>query len=269
MFSDRAVLAGTHNHRDDPVSPTVRRAFRNLIGLNVGTGVMLLVLFGVVRMALVLQANVTGSYSVVSLVFVVMAVLPWLVLTREGRRRVGIVRPARWRWMLPAALTGITCCLATFALVVLLWGESGSNPFVYIAGTYSAVPGELSAEDRLIYFVIFAVIAMLFSPIGEELLYRGFAHQSIAARLGDRRAAVLDAGAFALVHLAHFGIVYAAGAWSFLPLPAAVWVAAMFAVSLVFYGFRVLTGSVLGSVAAHAGFNVTMTFVIFYALDVL
>jgi membrane protease YdiL (CAAX protease family) len=105
---------------------------------------------------------------------------------------------------------------------------------------------------------------MLFSPIGEELLYRGVAHESLALRLGNRGAALVDAGAFAVTHLAHFGIVFIAGTWSFLPLPALLWVTAMFLSSLVFYLFRSLTGSILGSVVSHAAFNLTMNYVIFY-----
>jgi membrane protease YdiL (CAAX protease family) len=81
-----------------------------------------------------------------------------------------------------------------------------------------------------------------------------------------RRAALLDAGAFAVTHLAHFGVVFVAGAWAFLPLPALFWVAAMFAASLVFHGFRRLTGSLAGAVVAHAGFNLAMNWVIFYAI---
>jgi membrane protease YdiL (CAAX protease family) len=237
-----------------------------VIRFDVRTGVLLLLIFGIVRMALVLQANVTGSYQIVSLIFVAMALLPWVVLTRTGRRRIGIVRPSRWRWLLPGALAGAACCLATFALVTLLWGASASNPFAYIAGSYAAVPGEVSDADRLIYFAVFAGIGMLFSPIGEELLYRGIAHESFASRLGDRPAALLDAGAFAVVHLAHFGIVYSAGTWGLLPLPAAVWLTAMFLSSLVFYAFRRLTGSILGAIVAHAGFNIAMNYVIFYGL---
>jgi membrane protease YdiL (CAAX protease family) len=123
-----------------------------------------------------------------------------------------------------------------------------------------------SAEDRLIYFIIYAVIGMLFSPIGEEFLYRGIAHESFAAQLGGRPAALIDAGAFALTHLAHFGVVFVAGAWAFLPLPALFWVTAMFVASLAFYRFRKLTGSLSGAVAAHAGFNLGMNWVIFYAI---
>jgi len=156
--------------------------------------------------------------------------------------------------------------LVVYAAATALWGRTVANPFVYIAGSYTNVPDSLSDEARLIYFLIYAVIGILFSPIGEELLYRGIAHESIASRLGNGGAALVDAGAFALTHLAHFGIVYVAGAWTFLPLPALLWVSAMFLSSLVFYTFRVLTGSIVGAIVAHAAFNLAMTYAIFYSV---
>lgn len=248
------------------MEPKFRAPFLRTLGFDVRTGILLLVVFGIVRMVLVLQANVTGTYQLVSLVFVAMALLPWVVLTRTGRRAIGIVRPSRWRWMLPAAIAGATACFAVYLAATALWGYSTQNPFAYIARTYTNVPESPSDADRLIYFIIYAVISMLFSPIGEELLYRGIAHESFASRLGNRRAALVDAGAFAVTHLAHFGIVFVAGAWAFLPLPALLWVAAMFLSSLVFYGFRMLTGSVLGAIVAHAAFNLAMNYVIFYGV---
>lgn len=208
----------------------------------------------------------TGSYQVVSLVFVRMVALPWLLLTRDGRTRIGLVRPARWRWVLPAVIAGVAMALTVYAGATSLWGHTLSNPFAYIALSYSNVPASPSDVDRLIYFIIFSAIGMLFSPIGEEVLYRGIAHESFATGLGDRRAALIDAGAFGVTHLAHFGVVFVAGAWAFLPLPALFWVAAMFLGSLVFYGFRQLTGSLVGSIGAHAGFNLAMNWAIFFAI---
>lgn len=244
----------------------LRPYLRSRVRFGVGLAVALLAGFGVVRFALVLQANVTGAYNLVSIVFVAMAVAPWVLLNRDGRRAIGIRRPTRW-WGLPIALAaGAAACTIVFALASALWQQTTSNPFAYIAGSYSAVPAELGANDRVIYFVIFAVIGMLFSPIGEELLYRGVAHDALATRLGERRAALIEAGAFALVHLAHFGIVYVSGAWAFLPGPAVFWLAAMFGVALLFLAHRRLTGSLWGAVAAHAGFNVAMTALIFFAL---
>lgn len=245
---------------------SVRPRFRSLVPLNLRTGILLLVLFGLARVALVLQANVTGSYQAVSVVFVAMIALPWILLTKEGRQRVGLVRPTRRRWIVPAAIAGVAMALAVHYTAAAVWGHSMSNPFAYIALSYSNVPASPSEDGRLIYFIIFAVVGMLFSPIGEEVLYRGVAHESFAAQLGDRRAALIDAAAFAVTHLAHFGVVFVAGSWAFLPLPALFWVAAMFAASLAFYGFRKLTGSLAGAVVAHAGFNLAMNWIIFYAI---
>lgn len=241
----------------------VRSPFRRALPLLPRTGIALLVVFGVVRIALVLQANVTGSYNLVSIVFVVMAALPWILLTRAGRRLVGLTRPSRPAMLILAALSGAAACAVLVSVVVLLWGTTLQNPFAYIATTYTNIPSDPSSQDLLISFVIYAAIGMLVSPIGEELLYRGVAHEAIAAGWGDRRAAVIDAAAFALTHLAHFGIVYIGGMWAFLPLPALVWVAGMFGVSLLFFFFRKRTGSLLGAIAAHAAFNLAMTSAIF------
>lgn len=248
-------------------APEFRGFIRDRLGFDIRTGVLLVSVFGVVRVILVLQANVTGSYQVVSILFVVMAALPWILLTKQGRRRAGIVRPTRRRWVVPGFFAGAAACLVVFAAFTALWGDTVYNAFVYIGGTYSAVPSGLNDADRAIYFAIFAVIGLTFSPIGEEVLYRGLAQQSFAAKLGSTKAALIDAGAFAVAHLSHFGVVYLAGAWAFFLGPAALWLVAMFAASLVFHSFRMLTGSILGAIASHAGFNLAMTIVIFYALD--
>lgn len=245
---------------------TVRAPLSSLLPLTPRTGVVLVVLFGAVRVALVLQANVTGSYQVVSVLFVAMIVMPWLLLTPAGRRRIGLVRPTAWRWVLVAMVAGAGVALMVYDGAASFWGHSTSNPFAYIALSYSNVPTSPSDADRLVYFAIFAVIGMLFSPIGEEVLYRGIVHNSFAARLGERPAAFIDGGAFAVTHLAHFGVVFIAGAWAFLPLPGLFWITAMFLASLAFHGFRKLSGSLLGAISAHAGFNLAMNWLIFYAI---
>jgi membrane protease YdiL (CAAX protease family) len=108
-----------------------------------------------------------------------------LLLRRDGRIRIGLVRPPRWRWVLPAVIAGVAMALAVYAGATALWGHTVSNRFASIAFSYSNVPASPSDGDRLIYFIIFAVIGMLFSPIGEEALYRGIARESVAAGLGS------------------------------------------------------------------------------------
>lgn len=68
------------------------------------------------------------------------------------------------------------------------------------------------------------------------------------------------------LHIAHFGIIYASGIWLFLPIPATLWVVAMFAVSQLFFRCKQLCDSIWGAVVAHSGFNFAMMYLIFFQL---
>ncbi|WP_157807465.1 CPBP family intramembrane glutamic endopeptidase [Hymenobacter chitinivorans] len=216
-----------------------------------------------IRFALVLQANVTRSYQVVALVFVAMILLPFLLLTRAGRRQIGLVWPARWWSVLLGGVVGVVSCAGLFYLASLCFGLTESNPLVYISRTYK-VPTVLTADTRRLFFLIYAGTSMVFSPIGEELFYRGLVHECFRASLGNARATLLDSAAFAVVHLAHFGLVYSGSGWHFLLGPSLLWVAGLFISCLLFSLARAWSGSILGAMTAHALFNVTMSYFIFY-----
>lgn len=241
-----------------------RRPFRDWAGFNVRTALILLGLFSAVRFGLVMQANVTKSYGLVSVFFVVMALTPLIVLTRAGRTRIGMVRPARPVWIVSALVAGALCCALMVASAAALFGAGSDNAFVYIAGTYAGLPSAMDDRTRLILFLVFAFIGMTFSPIGEELFYRGLVHDCFVGRLGQAGATLVDSAAFALVHLAHFGLVWRVTGWVFLPGPALWWFLGLFATGLAFSLARRATGSVSGAIVAHAGFNLAMTGWIFY-----
>lgn len=227
-------------------------------------GLFLILLFGIPRFALVLHSYVVQSYGVVMFVFVCMWFVPFVLLTKAGRRGIGMRRP-RYAWRLvPCFLAGGACCLAVFGIFNLLFGGSVENAFAYIGGNN---PGSaISGPDKLVYFWIAVIPSMLFSPIGEEFLYRGVIHGTFAPRFGERIASVFDSLAFALTHIAHFGLIYAAGKWLFLPGPAALWVLSMFVVCRVFFFCKVYSDSLWGAVIAHSGFNFVMMYSIFYLL---
>lgn len=225
---------------------------------------ILLGLFSAARFGLVMQANVTKSYAFVSLLFVVMALTPVILLTPGGRRRIGMVRPDRLVGLAAALLVGGFCCAVLIVSAGAPFGPGDANAFVYIAGTYAGLPSPMDDQTRLILFLVFATIGMTFSPIGEELFYRGLIHETFVRRLGDGRAAVVDASAFAVVHLAHFGLVWRAAGWTFLPAEALWWVGGLFATGLAFSWARRASGSIIGAIIAHAGFNLAMTAWIFY-----
>jgi len=159
---------------------------------------------------------------------------------------------------------GILLCAMMFLVTKLLFDNSISNWFVYISRSYKVPGNGLTAQDRMIFFLIYAAIGITFSTVGEELFYRGIVHESLAAKYGENKASSIDSLAFALTHLAHFGIVYVSGAWSFLFFPALLWVVFMFAASRLFFFCRMKTGSIIGAILSHAGFNLTMMYFIFY-----
>lgn len=246
-----------------PDTQYVKPVWGKRFSLGPQTGWLLLAVFSLTRFALVLQANVTKSYQVVALVFVAMMLLPFVLLTRAGRRKIGLVRPERWWGVLLGGLLGILSCTVLFYLARLCFGLTEGNPLVYISRTYR-VPSVLTADTRRLFFLIYAGTSMLFSPIGEELFYRGLVHECFAAGLGNKRATLLDSAAFALVHLAHFGLVYSGRGWQFLLWPSLLWVVSLFVSCLLFAVGRAWSGSIAGAMVAHASFNVTMSYFIFY-----
>ena len=242
--------------------------FRKIWGsfgqFNVRLGIFLILLIGIPRFIIVLDANASGSYQYTSLVFVLMWILPFIFLKKEGLRRIGLKNVSNRWWIFNGLLLGVLGCIPLFFLGVWLYGMDISNWFVYISNSYSGgLPPDLS-EVRFTYFIIFAITSMIFSPIGEEFMYRGFIHQCFETKLGSRRASEIDSAAFALTHLAHFGILYTSSGWKFVFVPALIWIICMFWISRGFFFIKQKSGSIWGAVLAHAGFNLAMTYFIFY-----
>jgi hypothetical protein len=225
-----------------------------------------LLLISVPRVWLVLRAQVSGQYQWVSLIFVVMLLLPLVCLNRAGRRQIGWQAPRRY-WALPLAfLCGAMGAAGMFVVAETLFAGELGHWFAYVARSYTHVPNPLTPALRWQYVVIYAGISMSFSPLGEEVFYRGWVHEHFASRWGGGWASLIDSVAFGMVHLAHFGIVYVAGQWQFLPLPALLWVLLLVGNCLAFYQMRRLSGSIWGAVLAHMGFNLSMNVGIFFWL---
>lgn len=229
-------------------------------------GLLLVLAFGIPRFAIVLNANITGNYSPLSLVFLLMWAAPFIFLTAAGRRSVGLAAPRRPLWLVAALPAGALACLLFFLFARWQNGDSEYNWLVYIARTYPDAATAGAEGTSLRFFLIYAAVAMTFSPVGEELLYRGIVHDSFAASMGEYRASMAESLAFGVTHLAHFGILYRQGAWEFAFFPALHWMAMMFLVSRLFYGFRRLSGSLAGAVIGHAGFNLMMMYLVFYRI---
>lgn len=228
-------------------------------------GLALILLICIPRFILVMRANMTGSYQVIALVMVVSALVPFIFLNREGLKQIGIVRPHSLRMILASLVIGLIAGLFLYVIGEWLFAEGEGNWYRYIGRSYQ-IPEGMAGDEKLIMFAITAGMGMIFSPIGEELFFRGIVHDAFARSLGENRASLADSTAFALTHLAHFGLIFSGQHWTFLMRPAILWVIAMFLVSRLFFFFKQSAGSLLGAILCHAAFNLAMIYAIFYLL---
>jgi len=230
-------------------------------------GLVLILIVCIPRFIMVLNANVTGSYNSIALVMIVSALAPFIFLTKFGLKQIGITIPQSYTWLVISFFTGIIFSVFLYFIGDLLYGDSYNNWYKYIGKSYN-IPLEISAQERKIYFFIFAFTGMIFSPVGEELFFRGIVHSAFAKSVGDLKASIFDSTAFAVTHISHFGLVFLMNQWEFLTVPAIIWVLNMFLAGILFYYFRQKTKSILGAIICHAGFNLGMTYCIFYLLGV-
>jgi len=229
-------------------------------------GLALIFILGIPRFIVVLRANVTGNFQLVIIIFLIMWVLPFILLNKKGRKLMGIRKVTNYGWLFFSFLLGIVCCLTVFWIGLSLFELSNGNWFVYISKSVTLSTPVIPKDQKLTYFLISAIMSMIFSPVGEELFYRGLVHGCFEEKFGENRASQIDSMAFAATHLAHFGIVFINGEWDFLIFPSLLWLVLMYFCSRVFFICKKMTGSLLGAILGHAAFNFTMMYLIFYHL---
>lgn len=198
--------------------------------------------------------------------FVMMMILPFIFLTREGRKQIGLRRSNRSWYYLIAILYGVFAACICFLLGIVLFADSPDNWFVTIRNYYLAqVPG-YSDMPLSQFFVIVTAPALIFSPLGEEIFFRGFLQDAIETRFSLRSSMVIESALFGFVHLFHHGLVRTNGTISFYPISSILWVALMFLTAFGFALLRKRSSSIYPSIVAHAAFNLTMNLCIFYFL---
>lgn len=227
-------------------------------------GLIFAMLFAVMRGFGMLGTQ--AARPLIPLGFVIMMLLPFIFLTVEGRRQIGLRKSnARFTYVV-AVVYGVGAASLCFLLGVLLFDKGPDNWFITIRNYYiGQVPG---ASDMPLqtFFVVVTVPALIFSPIGEELFFRGFLQDALQARFGLKVSMVVESGIFGLVHLFHHGLVRSNGSIHFYPVSGMLWVILMF---MTAYGLALLrkrSGSIYPAIAAHAVFNLVMNLCIFIFL---
>ena len=198
------------------------------------------------------------NFQFIALSMVVVWPLPWLLCAREGRRGIGFRAPvSRW-WMLGGPAVALAVLGTGAATTWALFGSGANNWFTHHAAELGriaeSVPPGLSAT-ALFWALTFP--PMIFSPLGEEFLYRGFLLRVGSARWGDRAGNVVQAAAFAVVHLAHYGLLPVQ------PAMIAVYLPTNFVVALVLAWTVRRSGSLWVAVAAHSVYNLGLNALVF------
>ena len=197
--------------------------------------------------------------------FVLMMLIPWLLLTAPARRQIGLTRATSGTWYVVAAVAGVFAASVCYAIGVMLFDRSADNWFVSVANSYRGTMNTANM-DMLRLHLIFTIPALLFSPIGEEIFFRGFLQQALQERLSVTTSTVAEAGLFGVVHLCHHGLFLTAAGISIRPVSGAIWVALMFATALMFAWLRQRSGSLYPAMLGHAAFNAAMNAWIFSML---
>ena len=243
----------------------LKKIWEKYFNLNWKFGILLILALGIPRFIVVLQANVTGNFNYTGIIFFVMWFLPFIFLSKKGRHYIGLSKIKNWKWFFYSIVIGGISSFVVFGIGYLLYENTYHNWFSYIGRPFE-IANELDLTDKRIFFIISTIIAMTFSPIGEEIFYRGMVHGSFETDYGKTKASYIDSSAFAITHLAHFGIVFFNEKWEFLIIPSILWVILMFFTSRLFFLCKEKSGSIIGAIICHSFFNLVMMCLIFYKL---
>lgn len=190
-----------------------------------------------------------------------MALVPWLLLRKETRLQMGLKRSARPREYPLAIGAGLLAASLCYLIGSGLFGTSADNWFISVGHSYRAQPTD--GMDIRAVFAMFAIPGMLFSPIGEEIFFRGYLQRMLETRFSERASTAIESAWFAGAHLIHHGIVLNAAGVSFRTVSGTLWFVLMFALSCMFAWLRKRHDSVYPAIAAHAAFNLAMISLIF------
>ena len=194
----------------------------------------------------------------IPLSMVIIWPLPWLLSGREGRKTMGFHGVASAWWFVTGPVLALAILLLTALAAWLFFGHGESNWLAQhalaLGSSIDSLPAGTSVMQK---FWILTLPAIIFSPLAEEFLFRGYMQSVFAQWYGVKTAVIIQASAFAAVHLAHYGLQ------PFQPDLILLWLPSMF-LAAIFFGWILLKSkSIWCAVISHAAYNLGMNGVAF------
>jgi len=207
-----------------------------------------------------------GDYNSILFIFIFMWIAPFLMLTKAGRKHMGLTKPKSISWLGGGFLLGIAGAIGLYFIGDIVFGDTIDHWYNSVMKSFNK--GSLIQDIRpnYILFLLISLPTMIFSPIGEEFFFRGMMQEAFAEKWGTTISTFAEASFFAITHLAHHGLIATSFGYQLLP-SAFPWIILMMTVSILFSAIRNQSGSIWGAVVCHAGFNFGMMWCIFYLMN--
>lgn len=187
---------------------------------------------------------VAGNFIIAPLSAIL--VLIWSKFSRTAWREIGYVRPRSWTKTIAFGIIfGVALKFIMKALVMPLFGAPPINQaYQFVTGNSAVIP-----------MLLFTMIVT--AGFGEETFYRGWMFERLAKLLGQSAAAkisivLITTILFASVHYPEQG------------LPG---VEQAFCTGLIFGSIFAVTGQIFTLMIAHAAFDLTALWMIYYGLE--
>ena len=209
------------------------------------------------------KIRIGGIWSTlfIPLSMIIIWPIPWLFSTKEARNGMGFKAPKSKNWFLLGPLYALVALVISTSIVWVIFGNNVNTWMVqhalYLNEALSQAPSNASMSTR---FALITIPALMFSPFAEEFLFRGYMISGFIKIWGIRNAICIQAFAFALAHLAHYGLN------PFQPLLIAIWFPSMFFVSVVLGWIVLKSGSIWVAVLSHGLINIGMNGLVFLLL---
>ena len=138
--------------------------------------------------------------------FLLMIAATFLLLNKHDQKIIGL-QPTRFIYYFYGILSGFAGALICYLTSVYWLPTQEDSWFVSIQNFYVSNPAYVEG-DTAANFLIFTIPAILFSPFGEEIFFRGFFHQSLRTKFYEITKTLVDCLGFGIFHLEKNGIFY-------------------------------------------------------------